>query len=128
MSVAAVFALRVMWTIPTAFVASLGKLESLKDEVPFLARWIEKAPWIVPFAAILAPFVLISLNSALPTLLEYITLLEFPLDQATKIARQFPKLASFMVSYDDLLASSSSNDTNASSADCSNFLRQCGIR
>lgn len=90
-------ALRIAWTVPTAFVASLGKLESLRDEIPFLDRWIRKAPGIVPFCAILAPFVLISLNSALPTLLEFITLLEFPLDQATKIARQFPKLASFMV-------------------------------
>lgn len=97
MAVGAVFALRVVWTVPTAFVASLGKLESLRDELPFLDNWIRRSPWIVPTAAILAPFVLISLNSALPTVLEFITLLECPLDQGTKIARQFPKLASFMV-------------------------------
>ena len=92
-----VFALRVAWTFPVAFIASLSKLDAVQNELPRIQSWVEEDPWLIEFFAVLAPLLLIVLNSCLPTLLEWITLLEFPISQAQQISRQFPKLAAFML-------------------------------
>lgn len=92
-----VFALRLAWTFPVAFIASLHKLDAVQGEVPRIEKLVENNPWMVEFFAVLAPLLLIVLNSCLPTLLEWITLLEYPISQAQQIARQFPKLAAFML-------------------------------
>lgn len=96
-SLSLTFMLRLVWTIPTAFISSIANLKALGDDVPAVATWVETYPWIVHAGSTLAPLLLLSFNSCLPILLEWISLFELPISQATLIATQFPKLASFMI-------------------------------
>ena len=86
------------WTIPVSFIASLSSVDSLSKQVPFLATWIEKAPWLGDLLAVLAPLLLIGVNALLPTLLEITSSLEGPLGEGALSASTFTKLCYFMVS------------------------------
>lgn len=91
------FGLRILWTIPVAFAASLANIEELTTYIPQVEEWADKYPGLPTFFAILSPLVLIILNSSLPTILEWIVLFELPIDHAAQINGIFPKLSSFMI-------------------------------
>lgn len=86
------------WTIPVSFIASLTSVESLSQQVPFLADWIEKAPWLGDLLAVLAPLILVGVNAILPTILEIFSKLEGPLSEGKLGSLTFSKLSAFMVS------------------------------
>ena len=86
------------WTIPVSFIASLTSVDSLSEQVPFLAKWIEKAPWLGDVLAVLAPLILVVVNNILPTILEIFSGLEGPLGDGALSSSVFTKLSAFMVS------------------------------
>eukprot|EP00544_Gedaniella_sp_CCMP2646_P013557 CAMPEP_0202490390 /NCGR_PEP_ID=MMETSP1361-20130828/7807_1 /ASSEMBLY_ACC=CAM_ASM_000849 /TAXON_ID=210615 /ORGANISM="Staurosira complex sp., Strain CCMP2646" /LENGTH=954 /DNA_ID=CAMNT_0049120269 /DNA_START=50 /DNA_END=2914 /DNA_ORIENTATION=- len=85
------------WTIPVSFIASLTSVDSLSRQVPFLANWVENAPWLGDVLAVLAPLLLIAVNALLPTFLEMISSLEGPLGEGALSASTFTKLCYFMI-------------------------------
>jgi Calcium-dependent channel, 7TM region, putative phosphate len=79
-------------------VVSLTQVESLKGTLSFLARWVERWPWIEQLLALIAPLVLILLNTAiLPLLLKGICRFEHPVSESTLEASSFVKMTSFVV-------------------------------
>lgn len=86
------------WTIPVSFIASLTSVDALAEQIPFLADWIEKVPWLGEALAMLAPLLLIAVNGLLPIFLQLFSSLEGPVSKSVLSAITFPKLAAFMVS------------------------------
>lgn len=59
------------WSIPSAFLSSLTEVNSLKEKLPFLEKWIEAAPTIETLLALIAPLLLLVLNElVLPFILK----------------------------------------------------------
>jgi hypothetical protein len=74
LSVAATTCLCFFWSIPSAFLSSLTEVNSLKENLPFLEKWIETAPAIESLLALVAPLFLLLLNeSVLPLALRVCT-------------------------------------------------------
>lgn len=113
-SIALTFLLRIAWTFPTVFIASLANLRHLSRSVPWVAQLIAQHPWLVQVGAVGAPQLLLVLNSALPIILECISYFELPLSHSVLVASLFPKLASFMVRGND-----GSNGTVSNNSTCS---------
>jgi len=85
------------WTVPVSFIASLTAIDSLTAKLPFLAKWVEEAPWLAPALAQLAPVMIILLNSMLPMILGEFCKLEGPISSSILEASLFVKLAAFMI-------------------------------
>ena len=80
------------------FIVSLTQVESLKGTLSFLARWVERWPWIEDLLALIAPLVLILLNTTvLPLLLKSICRFELPVSESTLESSSFVKMTSFVV-------------------------------
>ena len=90
-------ALCLFWTIPMSFISTLSSIEGLKEGVPFIADLLEKAPWLEPFFAQLAPLLIIFAQELLKIILEYMAMLEGPISGAVVQASLFSKLATFMI-------------------------------
>ena len=81
-----------------SLIASLTAVESLKGTFDFLFDLVEKWPWIDDLLALIAPLVLLLLNSAiLPLLLRSICKLEHPVAASILEASSFTKMTSFVV-------------------------------
>ena len=79
------------------FIASLSTVEGLRDEFEFIDDMLDALPFLVPVFEVAAPFLVVAVNSLLPIILEYVTLLEGPISGATTEASLFVKLSAFMI-------------------------------
>mmetsp|Transcript_28907 Transcript_28907/g.42598 ORF Transcript_28907/g.42598 Transcript_28907/m.42598 type:complete len:654 (-) Transcript_28907:206-2167(-) len=52
----------IFWAVVVTFIASLASVETLKQEIPFLRRWIESVPFLQDLFAQLAPLLLVIAN------------------------------------------------------------------
>ena len=87
------------WSIPMAFVSSLTEVNSLKESLPTVGRWIEKNPWLETVFAQIAPMLLLFFNEViLPVVLKYFATWEGHISSAMLEASLFTKLGFFMVS------------------------------
>ena len=87
------------WSIPVAFISSLTAVDSLKQKLPTLAKWVEEAPWLEAFLATLAPLILVALNDlVLPTALNVFSAWEGAVGAPALGASTFVKLSAFVVS------------------------------
>lgn len=64
-SLTATSVLCLFWSIPMAFLSSLTEVNSLKENLPTVAKWIEKFPTLETFLALAAPLLLLMLNEGL---------------------------------------------------------------
>jgi calcium permeable stress-gated cation channel len=96
-SQAATAAVCLLWTIPMSFVASLSSVSALREQVTFIDDLLNAAPALVPIFELLAPLLVVVLNSLLPAILTFITLFEGPVSRAVVEASLFSKLAAFMI-------------------------------
>ena len=80
-----------------SFIASLSTVEGLRKEIEFVDDLLDALPGLVPVFEILAPTLVVMVNSLLPIILEYVTLLEGPISGSAIEAAIFTKLAAFMV-------------------------------
>mmetsp|Transcript_10784 Transcript_10784/g.16622 ORF Transcript_10784/g.16622 Transcript_10784/m.16622 type:complete len:874 (+) Transcript_10784:239-2860(+) len=85
------------WTVPVAFVTSISNVAGLKEQVPFLADWIEKAPWLEPMLEVIAPLFIVILQSMLPAILLEFVKMEGPISTSVMEASLFGKLGAFMI-------------------------------
>jgi len=98
-SVGMTVGLCLFWTIPVSLIVSLTQVESLKDTITFLYKWVQRWPWIEELLALIAPLMLLILNSTiLPLILRAICKLEYPVALSTLEASSFVKMTSFVVS------------------------------
>jgi len=95
-SVAATVALCLLWTFPMTFVSSLSSIGGLRT-IPFINELLNAAPWLEPVLQVLAPFLVVLLNNALPAILTLLSSFEGPVALATVDASTFEKLAAFMI-------------------------------
>ncbi|TMW60941.1 hypothetical protein Poli38472_000983 [Pythium oligandrum] len=65
-STAATTAIILFWTIPTAFVVTISKVEKLKTELKWLGRFADKNPWIEPVLQQISPLMLSIMNALAP--------------------------------------------------------------
>eukprot|EP00339_Tiarina_fusa_P008824 CAMPEP_0117054938 /NCGR_PEP_ID=MMETSP0472-20121206/38072_1 /TAXON_ID=693140 ORGANISM="Tiarina fusus, Strain LIS" /NCGR_SAMPLE_ID=MMETSP0472 /ASSEMBLY_ACC=CAM_ASM_000603 /LENGTH=882 /DNA_ID=CAMNT_0004770715 /DNA_START=137 /DNA_END=2785 /DNA_ORIENTATION=- len=86
-----------LWTIPMSTIATFSSIEGLKAEVQFIADMIEKAPWLEPVLAQLAPLLIVLANEILKIILEFLSMFEGPVSGAVVEAATFSKLAAFMI-------------------------------
>lgn len=71
LSIAATAALCVFWSIPTAAIASLAQVNSLKASLPRLGELLDRRPGLDHFMELLAPLLLLILNqTVLPAILK----------------------------------------------------------
>lgn len=71
LSLVATSVLCFFWSIPMAFFSSLTEVNSLKENVPVLAEWLEECPGLETFLALIAPLLVLTLNEAfLPVILK----------------------------------------------------------
>ena len=97
-AVAASAVLCFFWSAPTAFIASLTEVNSLKEQLPKLGNLIEDYPWLEKLLAQLAPLLLLLLNEViLPIVLKYFATWEGHISAAMLEASLFVKLGCFMV-------------------------------
>ena len=85
-----------LWTIPITFASSLSSVNGLRN-VHFIDELLNAAPGLVPFFQIIAPFIVVIVNGALPAILTLLSGFEAPASRATVAASTFGKLASFMI-------------------------------
>jgi hypothetical protein len=85
------------WTVPVSFVASLSNLNTLREQFEFIDRALEAAPNLEPLFNLLAPQLLVILNSLLPPFLKYVTTYEGAISGALVQASLLVKLAAFMI-------------------------------
>ena len=97
LSVFASTVLCLFWTIPVAFVSSLSNLDALRNELPSLDKLLEAAPFLTPLFELLAPQLLVLLNSLLPFLLSFCSSLEGHVSKSVKESSTFVKLAWFVI-------------------------------
>jgi len=72
LSIGATAALCVFWSIPTAAIASLAQVNSLKASLPRLGELLDRRPGLDHFMELLAPLLLLILNqTVLPAILKY---------------------------------------------------------
>jgi len=85
--------------VTVSLIVSLTQVESLKDTITFLYKWVQRWPWIEELLALIAPLMLLILNSTiLPLILRAICKLEYPVALSTLEASSFVKMTSFVVS------------------------------
>jgi hypothetical protein len=98
MSVGASAVLCFFWSIPMALIASLTELNSLKETMPALGRWIEDHPKSEAIFAQTAPLLLFFFNDViLPGALKYFSTWEGFISSQMLEASLFVKLGAFMV-------------------------------
>eukprot|EP00339_Tiarina_fusa_P025582 CAMPEP_0116998948 /NCGR_PEP_ID=MMETSP0472-20121206/1848_1 /TAXON_ID=693140 ORGANISM="Tiarina fusus, Strain LIS" /NCGR_SAMPLE_ID=MMETSP0472 /ASSEMBLY_ACC=CAM_ASM_000603 /LENGTH=1137 /DNA_ID=CAMNT_0004698267 /DNA_START=140 /DNA_END=3554 /DNA_ORIENTATION=+ len=96
LSIVATSFLCFFWSIPSAFLSSLTEINSLKQKLPLLEDWIENAPWIEGFLALVAPLLLLLLNElVLPSVLKWFAAWEGHVSSPILEASLFEKLAAF---------------------------------
>lgn len=87
------------WSIPMAFLSSLTEVDSLKEKLPTLARWVEEFPWLESFLATIAPLLLLLINEGvLPNVLKWFSTWEGLVGAPQLEASTFVKLSCFVVS------------------------------
>jgi hypothetical protein len=87
------------WSIPVAFLSSLTEVDSLKENLPTLAKWVEALPWLESFLATIAPLLLLLLNEGvLPNVLKWFSTWEGLVGAPQLEASTFVKLSAFAVS------------------------------
>ena len=97
-SVGASATLCFFWSIPTAFVASLTSVSTIKEEIPKLGEMVEKYPWTEELLFQLAPMILLFLNEVLlPEFLKVFATWEGHVSAAVLEASLFLKLSAFMI-------------------------------
>jgi len=79
------------------FFASLSNVDNLRKKVDFIDTLLTDAPFLEPIVQLLAPFLVIILNSLLPMILERLSMLEGPVSGAVVEASTFSKLDIFMI-------------------------------
>jgi hypothetical protein len=90
------------WSIPMALIASLTELQSLKEALPILGRWIEDHPKSEKIFAQAAPLLLLTINDViLPGTLKYFSAWEGFISSQMLEASLFVKLGAFMVRFDE---------------------------
>lgn len=107
LSFAATTSLCFFWSIPVAFISSLTAVDSLKEKLPTLAKWVEALPWLESVLATLAPLILLALNEGvLPTTLKWFSTWEGLVGSPQLEASTFVKLSAFVVSFSTQTSSS----------------------
>jgi calcium permeable stress-gated cation channel len=97
-SAAATVFLCFFWSVPTAFIASLTEVNSLKEQSPGLNDLVEQYPWLENVLFQLAPMLLLVLNEVfLPMFLKFFATWEGFISSAMLEASLFIKLGVFMV-------------------------------
>ena len=87
------------WSIPVAFISSLTEVNSLKESLPTVEKWIEEYVWLETILAQIAPMLLLFLNEViLPAVLKYFATWEGHISSAMLEASLFTKLSCYMVS------------------------------
>jgi len=97
LSLAGTIALCLLWTIPITFFASLSSVQALSDKVPFIAKLIDRLPFLAPVLEVIAPLLVKIVNALLPALVTVLTLCEGPVSSSVVEASNFSKLAAFMI-------------------------------
>jgi len=96
-SIALTVTLCLVWTIPTSFIASLSHAEDAREDVGWLDDLFDKYPNMTVFIELVAPLLLVILNSILPAIFGLITRFEGHIGSGTVQASKFIKLAAFMI-------------------------------
>ncbi|KAJ0400109.1 hypothetical protein ATCC90586_005130 [Pythium insidiosum] len=87
----------IFWTIPTAFVASLASVESLRRALPFLNRAFDEHPFLETIFKQVAPLTLVGLNALAPIVFGLLSSREGHPSNAEVRASTFSKLAYFQL-------------------------------
>lgn len=99
LSIVATSILCFFWSIPMAFFSSLTEVNSLKENLPTLADWLDKYPGLESFLALIAPLLVLTLNeSLLPLILKWFATWEGHVGASALEASLFVKLCAFVVS------------------------------
>lgn len=85
------------WTIPVAFVASLTTTESLRTQLPFLSKWVDKNPIILDVFNQIGPLALAALNALAPAIFRFLSKKEGYISETQVRASFFTKLAYFQL-------------------------------
>lgn len=86
------------WSIPTAFIASLTSVSTIKEQVPKLGELVDENPWIEEALFQLAPMLLLFLNEVLlPEFLKVFATWEGHVSSVMLEASLFLKLSAFMI-------------------------------
>lgn len=85
------------WTIPTAFVASLATVESLRRTLPFLNKAFDKYPALEDLFKQLAPLALVLLNALAPAVFSFLSAREGHPSNTEVRASKFTKLVFFQL-------------------------------
>jgi hypothetical protein len=102
LSLAATTTLCFFWTIPIAFVSGLTEVSTLKEQFPFLGRWVEEYPRLENVLALVAPLLLLILQDVLlPEFLMKFAAWEGHIAASALEASVFVKYAAFVVSQND---------------------------
>ncbi|KAI9980331.1 hypothetical protein PInf_026411 [Phytophthora infestans] len=85
------------WTIPTAFVASLATVESLRRALPFLNRAFDEYPLLQDIFKQIAPLALVALSALAPIVFSFLSGREGHPSNTEVRAALFTKLAYFQL-------------------------------
>lgn len=88
----------IWWSIPTAFIASLTSVSTIKEQVPKLGALVDEYPWFEEVLFQLAPMLLLFLNEViLPEFLKVFATWEGHVSSAVVEGSLFLKLSAFMI-------------------------------
>lgn len=90
-------AIVLFWTIPTAFVASLSTVESIRHYLPFLRHAFDKYPVLQDVVKQLAPLALVAFSALAPLVFSLLSAREGHSSQTEVRASLFTKLAYFQL-------------------------------
>ncbi|TMW60961.1 hypothetical protein Poli38472_001003 [Pythium oligandrum] len=90
-------AIVLFWTIPTAFVASLSTVESLRRALPFLNKAFDKYPILEEVFKQIAPLALVGLSALAPIIFRFLSAREGHPSITEVRAALFTKLAYFQL-------------------------------
>lgn len=85
------------WTIPVSIISGFSEIENLKSSVPFLAWLVETYPRLEHALSLIAPLLLMGLNSLLPSILREFAKREGHIASSALEASVFVKLSVFMI-------------------------------
>lgn len=98
LSLAATVVLCLFWTVPTSFISALTEVNSLKENVPVLGRWVEKYPSLEDALALIAPLLLLILQDVLlPEFLAWFAAWEGHISSSITESAVFVKYAAFVL-------------------------------